>query len=108
MSDQDKLAEIANYFSVNRQIFGPLPGQVIAIDSDVKYMQSVDWIKLDDNRLYEIRLAGRQFQESSRSIDIKPLIAEEINYSNSLIKTELDKFAKAFIIFKSNLFYVIF
>ena len=99
ISEQNKLADIANYFSIDKNILGPLPGQTINIQNErMEYTQPVDWIRLNEIRLKEIYNEGIKFRNNPIKINIKPILNTEILYEESDLYTELNKLAKVFML----------
>jgi hypothetical protein len=99
LSDQNKLAEIANYFSIDKKIFGPLPGQRIDFSrEELEYMSPISWVKSNSSRMSEIKIAGENFKKRSIKIDIKPVFTKEVKISSEFFTAELNKFARLFML----------
>ena len=93
------LAEIANYLSVNKKIFGPTPGKTLLIGETVDYSpENVEWISLKDQRLIEIKEAGRKFRENPTHANIRPISSNQFPQNNQEIENELNKLGKVFML----------
>ncbi len=99
LSNQNKLADIANYFSIDKNIFGPLPGQRLKLNKDsVCYIQPVQFVEQNYDRLCEIEQAGIDFKNKNINIDITPNLEKKVNLTKNKIETELKKLAIAFML----------
>ncbi|MBX9702559.1 MAG: MBL fold metallo-hydrolase [Silvanigrellaceae bacterium] len=98
-SDQAKLAEIANYFSINKKIFGPIPGQSLMIKEYVSYSPDcVSWVIPNIKRQMEIKEAGERYKKNPTFVDIKPISNRSFFKNWKMIESELNKLAKVFML----------
>lgn len=99
-SDNKALAEYANKLSINENVYGPYPGEVIEILGDQFSLKEVEWIKLNKNKhqLLKDKLIQYMNAESVESSPFIPVLDElsKIEEMNGLdiIEKELVEMAR--------------
>jgi hypothetical protein len=102
-SDQNELAVIAQELCPGKNIYGPLPGDVIKIENDTKSSHRADFVRLDESRLKELNEISRHFKANPKLIPLKSLLGDfkdnfELELAKDKVEEELKCLAKAIML----------
>lgn len=102
-SDQNYLAEIAESLSVGKKIYGPLPGDIITMETSISMDKKANFLSLDETRLNELKKISHNFKLNPPLFSLKSLLGEfknmnEFMQAKKIVENELNLLARALIL----------
>lgn len=85
-SDQKELAFYGQKFFKQKQIFGPQPGDVITVFSQVRMDEKVDWIEIDHPKLIFLKERSYKGKDGAFSDIVQQTPLEPKNYKSEIKK----------------------